>query len=169
MPKPVRVMTVGLLVESGKRLFRAMSFCRRRRKSQAKGYGRMFRLRFRRPRPRRPFAFGVRMLLKKTIPSVVDRCGCRTCFSGMDCHLAMERSLSADKHGAVDLNRNLCRRSARVPTVDCVGRMSRLGKLCEINAAVTEPRPSGSGFPKTVKHPASMARSWDHTDYARLD
>jgi hypothetical protein len=30
---------------------------------------------------------------------------------------------------------------------------SRLGKPCEINLTVTEPRPSGSGFLKTVKHP----------------
>jgi hypothetical protein len=32
-------------------------------------------------------------------------------------------------------------------------RRSRLSKPCEINATITEPRPSGSGFPKTVKHP----------------
>src|ERR1035437_6970811 len=31
---------------------------------------------------------------------------------------------------------------------------SRLSKPCEINATVAEPRPPGSGFPKTVKHPA---------------
>jgi CRISPR-associated protein Csb2 len=49
---------VGLLVESGSRFVRAMSFCRRRRQSQAKGYGRMFMLRFRSPRPPRPFAIG---------------------------------------------------------------------------------------------------------------
>jgi len=32
-------------------------------------------------------------------------------------------------------------------------RFYRLSKSCEINAPVTEPRPLGSGFPKTVKHP----------------
>lgn len=51
-------LSVGLLVESGTRFVRAMSFCRRRRQFQAKGYGRMFILRFRRPRAPRPFAIG---------------------------------------------------------------------------------------------------------------
>lgn len=51
-------LSVGLLVESGTRFVRAMSFCRRRRQFQAKGYGRMFMLRFRSPRSPRPFALG---------------------------------------------------------------------------------------------------------------
>jgi hypothetical protein len=50
--------SVGLLVESGTRFVRAMGFCRRRRRFQAKGYGRMFMLRFRSPRSPRPFAIG---------------------------------------------------------------------------------------------------------------
>jgi hypothetical protein len=40
--------------------------------------------------------------LKKTIASVVDRIGCRACFSGADCHFSVERDLSVDKHGAVN-------------------------------------------------------------------
>ena len=51
-------LSVGLLVESGTRFVRAMSFCRRRRQFQAKGYGRMFMLQFRSPRSPRPFAIG---------------------------------------------------------------------------------------------------------------
>jgi CRISPR-associated protein Csb2 len=51
-------LSVGMLVESGTRFVRAMSFCRRRRQSQAKGYGRMFVVRFRGPKPPRPFAIG---------------------------------------------------------------------------------------------------------------
>lgn len=51
-------LSVGLLVDSGSRFIRAMSFCRQRRQTQAKGYGRMFMLRFNRPRPPRPFAIG---------------------------------------------------------------------------------------------------------------
>ena len=51
-------LSVGLLVESGSRFVRAMSFCRRRRQLQAKGYGRMFMLRFGNPRSPRPFAIG---------------------------------------------------------------------------------------------------------------
>lgn len=51
-------LSIGLLVESGGRFVRAMSFCRRRRQFQAKGYGRMFMLRFRSPKSPRPFAIG---------------------------------------------------------------------------------------------------------------
>jgi CRISPR-associated protein Csb2 len=51
-------LSVGLLVDGGTRFVRAMSFCRRRRQFQAKGYGRMFLLRFRVPRSPRPFALG---------------------------------------------------------------------------------------------------------------
>ncbi|MGO9010624.1 MAG: hypothetical protein ACLQPN_11020 [Bryobacteraceae bacterium] len=51
-------LSVGLLVDGGTRFVRAMSFCRRRRQFQAKGYGRMFMLQFRRPRSPRPFAIG---------------------------------------------------------------------------------------------------------------
>ena len=50
--------TVGLLVDNGTRFIRAMSFTRRRRHSQAKGFGRMFLLRFRTPKQPRPFAIG---------------------------------------------------------------------------------------------------------------
>jgi hypothetical protein len=50
--------SVGLLVDSGTRFIRAMGFCRRRGQLQVKGYGRMFRLRFRTPRQPRPFAIG---------------------------------------------------------------------------------------------------------------
>lgn len=51
-------LSVGLLVDSGTRFVRAMSFCRRRRQFRAKGYGRMFMLRFRSPMSPRPFAIG---------------------------------------------------------------------------------------------------------------
>lgn len=51
-------LSVGLLVEGGTRFVRAMSFCRRRRQLQAKGYGRMFMLRFGNSRSPRPFAIG---------------------------------------------------------------------------------------------------------------
>lgn len=52
-------LAVGLYVEKGTRFIRALSFCRRRRKVEVKGYGRMLRLSFRKPRPsRRPFAIG---------------------------------------------------------------------------------------------------------------
>jgi hypothetical protein len=36
----------------------------------------------------------------------------------------------------------------------------RLGKPCAVNATTTEPRPSGSGFPKTVKHPRPPQVPW---------
>ncbi len=39
--------------------------------------------------------------LKQTIGSLVERVGCRTCFSGADCHFSLERSLSVDQHGAL--------------------------------------------------------------------
>jgi len=42
--------------------------------------------------------------LKKTIASVVEGFGCRTCFSGADCQFSLERNLSVDKHGKVELN-----------------------------------------------------------------
>jgi hypothetical protein len=42
--------------------------------------------------------------LKKTIASVVDRIGCRTCFSGVDCHFSQERDFSVDLKGAVSSN-----------------------------------------------------------------
>jgi hypothetical protein len=40
--------------------------------------------------------------LKKTIASVVERIGCRTCFSGADCHFSLERNLIVDQHGAIN-------------------------------------------------------------------
>ncbi len=49
---------VGFFVDGGTRFIRAMSFTRRRRQLQAKGYGRMFLFRFRSPRQPRPFAIG---------------------------------------------------------------------------------------------------------------
>jgi hypothetical protein len=39
--------------------------------------------------------------LKKTIASVVDRIGCRTCFSGLDCHFLLERDFSVDQKGGL--------------------------------------------------------------------
>jgi hypothetical protein len=39
--------------------------------------------------------------LKKTIASVVDRIGCRTCFSGADCRFSMERDLAVDQKGGI--------------------------------------------------------------------
>jgi hypothetical protein len=39
--------------------------------------------------------------LKKTIASVVERIGCRTCFSGLDCHFLLERDLSVDPQGGL--------------------------------------------------------------------
>jgi hypothetical protein len=50
--------TSGLLVENGVRLIRAVTFARRRRRFQVKGYGRLFLLSFHAPRPPRPFALG---------------------------------------------------------------------------------------------------------------
>lgn len=51
-------LSVGLSVDGGNRFIRALSFCRRRRKWLAKGYGRMLRIRFKAPRASRPFAIG---------------------------------------------------------------------------------------------------------------
>jgi len=51
-------LSVGLNVDGGNRFIRALSFCRRRRKWQVKGHGRMLRLRFVGPRSSRPFAIG---------------------------------------------------------------------------------------------------------------
>jgi hypothetical protein len=51
-------LSVGLRVDCGERFVRALSFCRRRRKFQAKGHGRMLLIRFRDPRLPRPFAIG---------------------------------------------------------------------------------------------------------------
>jgi CRISPR-associated protein Csb2 len=51
-------LSVGLLVDRGTRLVRALSFCRRRRNLEVRGYGRMLLIRFRRPRAPRPFALG---------------------------------------------------------------------------------------------------------------
>jgi hypothetical protein len=51
-------LSVGLTVNQGTRLIRAASFCRRRRNHQVKGVGRMFQIKFREPRARRPFAIG---------------------------------------------------------------------------------------------------------------
>jgi CRISPR-associated protein Csb2 len=51
-------LSVGLRVDCGERFVRASSFCRRRRKFQAKGDGRMFLIRFCNPRLPRPFAIG---------------------------------------------------------------------------------------------------------------
>lgn len=42
--------------------------------------------------------------LKKTIASVVERIGCRTCFSGLDCHFLQERDLSVDQKGTLVAN-----------------------------------------------------------------
>lgn len=51
-------LSVGLFVNDGTRFIRAISFCRRRRHYEAKGYGRMFRIEFAEPRNPRPFAIG---------------------------------------------------------------------------------------------------------------
>jgi hypothetical protein len=51
-------VSVGLFVDGGTRFIRAMSFGRRRRHHEVKGYGRMFRIVFREPRAPRPFAIG---------------------------------------------------------------------------------------------------------------
>lgn len=51
-------LSIGLTVDGGQRFIRALSFCRRRRNCQAKGYGRMFRIRFQAPRSSTPFALG---------------------------------------------------------------------------------------------------------------
>jgi hypothetical protein len=51
-------LSVGLNVDGGNRFIRALSFCRRRRNWQAKGYGRMLMIRFEAPRTPRPFAIG---------------------------------------------------------------------------------------------------------------
>lgn len=51
-------LSVGLRVTQGAVFVRAMSFCRRRRNREARGYGRMFRIEFTMPRPPRPFAIG---------------------------------------------------------------------------------------------------------------
>ena len=44
--------------------------------------------------------------LKKTIASVVERLGCRGCFSGHDCFFSMERDLVAGEDGALRDNPN---------------------------------------------------------------
>jgi hypothetical protein len=49
---------VGLFVDQRMRFIRALSFCRRRRKVQIQGPGRMFLIVFRQPRNPRPFAIG---------------------------------------------------------------------------------------------------------------
>ena len=51
-------LSVGLRVDRGRRFIRALSFCRRRRNSHAKGHGRMLMVRFAVPRVPRPFAIG---------------------------------------------------------------------------------------------------------------
>jgi CRISPR-associated protein Csb2 len=51
-------LSVGLRVNDGSRFIRALSFCRRRRNWQVKGYGRMLMIRFSVPRAPRPFAIG---------------------------------------------------------------------------------------------------------------
>lgn len=51
-------LSIGVTVNEGTRFIRAMSFCRRRRQHQAKGYGRMFRIEFHEPKNPRPFAIG---------------------------------------------------------------------------------------------------------------
>jgi len=40
--------------------------------------------------------------LKKTIASVVDHLGCRTCFSGADCQFSVERNLAVDSEGKLN-------------------------------------------------------------------
>lgn len=50
-------LSVGMRVDN-QRFIRAMSFCRRRRNYEVKGYGRMFRIEFSEPRKPRPFAIG---------------------------------------------------------------------------------------------------------------
>ncbi|WP_347257897.1 hypothetical protein [Methylocaldum sp.] len=50
-------LSVGVLVDN-LRFIRAMSFCRRRRNCEVKGYGRMFRIEFSGLRKPRPFAIG---------------------------------------------------------------------------------------------------------------
>jgi len=42
--------------------------------------------------------------LKKTIASVVQQLGCRTCFSGADCQFKMERDLVVSEDGALREN-----------------------------------------------------------------
>lgn len=49
---------VGLFVDQRMRFIRALSFCRRRRKVEIQGPGRMFLIVFRQPRNARPFAIG---------------------------------------------------------------------------------------------------------------
>lgn len=51
-------LSSGLLVGDGTRFIRSLSFCRNRRDHQAKGYGRMFRIEFAKPKPPQPFAIG---------------------------------------------------------------------------------------------------------------
>jgi hypothetical protein len=51
-------VSIGLLVNDGTRLIRAMSFCRRRRNKAIVGHGRMLRIRFRAPRAPQPFSIG---------------------------------------------------------------------------------------------------------------
>lgn len=51
-------LSVGLRVNKGTRFIRALSFTRRRRSHEVKGYGRMFRIEFEHPVRPRPFAVG---------------------------------------------------------------------------------------------------------------
>lgn len=37
--------------------------------------------------------------LKRTISTIVGQLGCRTCFSGADCHFQMERDLAINEEG----------------------------------------------------------------------
>jgi CRISPR-associated protein Csb2 len=50
--------SIGLLTNNGAHFIRAMSFCRRRRNHEVRGYGRHFLIEFSRARGTRPFAIG---------------------------------------------------------------------------------------------------------------
>jgi len=51
-------LSVGVYTSSQTRFIPALAFCRRRRDHQVKGTGRMFLIRFSRPRNPMPFAIG---------------------------------------------------------------------------------------------------------------
>jgi CRISPR-associated protein Csb2 len=51
-------LSIGMLAGGGSRFIRAMSFVRRRKNKTVRGYGRMFRLTFKKRLPTKPFALG---------------------------------------------------------------------------------------------------------------
>src|SRR5580698_5172692 len=73
--------------------------------------------------------------------------------------ILMERNRSLTVAAQLGLRRGLMERSETPPHPD--KKRSQSSRPRRINATVTEPRPSGSGFPKTVKHPGKPDGWWE--------